>query len=78
MESPFNLFFAACQRAKKEVKAEKGGKSLSLESFDVDKEETVSPTTFLEDNLSESDISISKKENEWENKNNKGEQGFSY
>lgn len=54
-EGPFNLLLAACQKAEKEAEADRGGNSLSLESSDVDEEETVSPTAFSEDDLSESD-----------------------
>ena len=78
-EGPFNLLLAACQRAEKEAKAEKRGNSLSLESSDMDEEETVPPTAFLEDDLSESDNSTSKEENEWENEDDEREQEcFSY
>lgn len=38
----------------------------------MDEEETLSPTTFLEDDLSESDSSTSKEDNKRENKDDEG------
>lgn len=46
-KSLFNLFLATCQRAKKETKAKKRGKNLSLKSFNVNEKETISLIVFF-------------------------------
>lgn len=62
-----NLLLAACQRAKEEAEAEKGDNTLSQESFDVKDNHTLLPhTIFADKNLSKTDNSSSKEENDWE------------